>query len=333
MPRKKKDLAVVVRRTESAMGELVGHADELAFLLRAKERDRLAHACLVVGPDGVGKTTFARRLAAEILGVDVPETHPDFLFVERGRDAKTGALNKFLEIDQIADVVSRLSLRSFMGGWKVCVIAGIEHCNDASVNALLKTLEEPAPRTLMLLTATSLERVVPTIVSRCQPVHLRRVAVPELSTALMKRDVDQARADLFARLADGRPGIAFALAADPAIFESLCALRDIALDLPAMRVADRFAAIDKLLPAKTPFNEAGERARAFLDIAGEVLRDALLVRSGLVAKTVHIDEGDRVRRLAKSDPIPALAALEISRTLIDANVQPRAALERFVLAF
>lgn len=314
------------------MGELVGHSAELAFLLRAKERDRLAHACLIVGPDAVGKTTFARRLAAEILGVDVPETHPDFLFVERGRDAKTGALNKFLEIDQIADVVSRLSLRSFMGGWKVCVIAGIEHCNEASVNALLKTLEEPAPRTLILLTATSLDRVVPTIVSRCQPVRLHRVTVPELSTALVARGTDQARADLYARLADGRPGNAFALATDPALFESLCTLRDIALDLPTMRVADRFSAIDKLLPAKTPFNESGERARAFLGIAGEVLRDAMLVRSGLIAKTVHIDESDRIRRLAKTDPLPALAALESSRQLIDANVQPRAALEHFVLA-
>ncbi len=313
---------------------LIGNGNVAGFLERAVRTDRLAHAYLFVGPDRVGKATTARRFAASLLGVANPETHPDFCAVAREADPKTGKPHAGIVLDQIHALTGRLALGAMMNGWKACVLDGAQLLNKESANALLKTLEEPHPKTVLLLTADDAERVMATIRSRCQIVRFARVPTAEIAAALVRRGVEPGRADLYARLAGGRPGAAIAYADDPAALDGMLAMRDAILAMPAAAVADRFAAIEKAVPPKLPFQDAVDRSRAWLDLAAELLRDAMLLRLGSGDRIVHVDVRARLEGWAGDmDPAAVLVALGESRKLVDANVSPRASLERLALAF
>ncbi|MEY4745384.1 MAG: hypothetical protein RL272_1329 [Candidatus Parcubacteria bacterium] len=313
---------------------IVGNGNVAEFLERAVRTDRLAHAYLFVGPDRVGKATVARRFAASLLGVADPGLHPDFCAVGREADPKTGKKHAGIVLDQVHALTGRLSLGAMMNGWKACILDGADLLNKESANALLKTLEEPHPKTVLLLVADGEERVMATIRSRCQIIRFVRVPSAEIAAALVSRGTGPADAELFARLAGGRPGAAFAYADDPSVLEGMFALREAILALPSSAVADRFAAIERAVPSKIPFQEAVDRSREWLDLASELLRDAMLLRLGSGERIVHVDRREQLEAWARSmDPAAVLACIGQSRRLVDANVSPRAALERVSLAF
>lgn len=315
----------------------LGHERILAFIEHAASADRLAHAYLFAGPEHVGKMAAALAVAASLLGTGAPASHPDFTLIERGRDPKTGKLHGWIVIDQAHALVGRLSLGAFMGGWKVCVIDGAHLLNTEAANALLKTLEEPRPKTVLILLAISESDVLPTIRSRCQVMRFDRVPSATIVGHLIAAGTAPDKALLYARLSGGLPGKAIAFAEDPAAIESLFALRDTFLGFPGVSIAERWAAIGKLIPAKLPFQEAGDRAASALDLAAELIRDALVASAGRPDAAAHIDVRDRIAVWAAAVGPRRLAAaaeqIEATRRLIEANVSPRAALERFVLSF
>jgi DNA polymerase-3 subunit delta' len=314
--------------------EIIGHDAVVAMLSRALSGTRIAHAYLFVGPERVGKATVARAMATALLG-SRPDTHPDFTFVERERDAKTEKLHADITIAQVRQMIGRMSLGSLMSGWKVCVLDGAQLLNKESGNALLKTLEEPHPKTVLILTAPSAEQVLATVRSRCQVLRFGRVPSGVLAAALVARGVTADRAELFARLSGGRPGAALDFARDPDALRDMLALRTQILAMPGQRVAERFAAIEKAIPPKMPFQDALVAAGTWANVAAELLRDALLIRLGAGERIVHVDVYEQLSRWAANpafDPAAALALVDSSRGLLDANVSPRGALERIAVA-
>jgi DNA polymerase-3 subunit delta' len=321
----------------SAKPPVIGNERVRDFLRRAVTADRLAHGLLFVGPERIGKLAAAREFASSLLGTATPENHPDYFFLERERDRKTGKLHGSIVIEQVQALTGRLALGAFMGGWKICILDGADLLKDAAANALLKTLEEPHEKTVLILLASSADDVLPTVRSRCQVLRFGRVPTAQIAGALASRGTSPAKAELYARLADGRPGAAFAYADEPAILDGMFAMRDAILGFAGSAVADRWAAIERFIPAKLPFQESADRARAFLDVAAEVLRDALLVANGHREGAVHVDARDRLEALAAAlGPRKAAAAAEAigeARRLVDENVNPRSVLERFALSF
>lgn len=149
--------------------------------------ERLSHAYLIEGPQGLGKLHLAFRMAARVLGVTwpaedppIPLPHPDLSWVTLEVDDE-GKQKKQIGIQQIRDVCSNLAMTSYSGGWKVAVVWPAEQLNPHSANALLKTLEEPAPRTLLLLVRSRLDTLPATIASRCQRI---RIAPPSPEEAV-----------------------------------------------------------------------------------------------------------------------------------------------------
>ena len=318
--------------------ELIGHASVAAFLDKAWHGGRLAHAYLFVGPEHVGKMTAARHLARLVLGGGTPlARHPDLLVVERGRDAKTGKFHADIVLDQVHALRGWLARGALLGGWKVAVIDGAQYLNKEAANALLKSLEEPQPRTLIILLTDAADRIYPTIRSRCQTVVLGRVRRAEIAAALARTGLDQARAELFARLAEGCPGRALGLAQDPAAFADLDAKRRLLLDLTEAPLADRWLLLDKAVPAKLSFNEAAEQARLTVDLLAGLLRDALLAAYGRPESLVNADLAPRLVAWAgKLGPARIAAALEeaaAAKRRLEENVSPRAALENLALVF
>lgn len=155
--------------------------------------DRLSHAYLIEGPQGLGKLHLAFRMAARVLGVPwpgadppIPLLHPDLMWITLETDDE-GKQKRQIGIQQIRDACSTLAMTSYSGGWKAAVVWPAEQLNPHSANALLKTLEEPAPRTLLLLVRSRLDTLPATIASRCQRVRIAPPAPEEAARWLEAR--------------------------------------------------------------------------------------------------------------------------------------------------
>ncbi len=227
------------RRTFGLLGQ--GEA-ERAFL-SAWTSGRLPHAWLIEGPRGVGKATLAYRIARFVLrgergrnglfggsapasSLDVPKEdpvfqriaasgHADLLSVERTVNEKTGKLRRDISAEDARGLPGFFSMTAAEGGYRVAIVDALDEANVEGVNALLKIVEEPPARALVLLVAHRPGRVLPTIRSRCRRLMLRPLPDPDVLTLLRMRHPDLPAADAaaVAALAEGSPGRAFRLVA------------------------------------------------------------------------------------------------------------------------
>ena len=147
---------------------------EMSLLRAAYEAQRMPHALLIHEAPGSGGEWLANWTARMVLGTD-KDAHPDWIKVHPTEDSKQ------IRIEQIRELGEELSLTSHQGGYKVGVIAPADVLNRFAANALLKTLEEPPPRTVLILVVTQPSRLPATILSRCQRI---RISAPQRSEAV-----------------------------------------------------------------------------------------------------------------------------------------------------
>lgn len=214
---------------------LVGQGEALGRAARAIRAGRPPSAWLITGAPGIGKATLAYRIARYLLrygatengpaDLAVPENdpismqvaagaHPGLLLLKRGINEKTGKLMTVLSVDEIRKLVGFFGMTSGAGGWRVAVIDTADDMNDNAANALLKALEEPPSRAMLLVLANAPGRLLPTIRSRCQRLDLRPLPPEEMEAELARRLPDanaKERASL-ARLSGGSIGLALQLA-------------------------------------------------------------------------------------------------------------------------
>jgi DNA polymerase-3 subunit delta' len=208
-----------------------GHEALIRAFDHARARGRLAHAYLFTGPPGVGKRLFAHELAKALLCEDPPGpqlgacdrcpachqveagTHPDFFTAGRPEESLE------IPIELVRELCRSFSLKAARGRGKVAILDDADDLNEYSANCFLKTLEEPPPRSILILIGTRADRQLPTIVSRCQVVRFAPLAPALVAELLRAQGVeDPALIDRLVRLGGGSVGQAKALA-DPALWE------------------------------------------------------------------------------------------------------------------
>jgi DNA polymerase III subunit delta' len=242
---------------------LHGQAEAECALLEAYRGRRFHHAWLIAGPAGIGKATLAYRMARFVLAHPDPHTpavqratslhvdtdhpvarriaaqaHGDLLVLERTVNEKTNKLRQDIQVDDVRRTVTFFGSTAGEGGWRVAIVDAVDELNREGANALLKILEEPPRRAVLLLVSHSAARVPPTIRSRCRLLALR---------PLLAAEVAQAAATAIGEDAEAANIKAAAAAADGSVRRALAMLDGEALDL-----RNRITTLLERLPAVDP---------------------------------------------------------------------------------
>ena len=206
---------------------ILGQSRAVAFLERAIETDRVAHAYAFVGPSGVGRKltalAFARRLLCEngtgcgscsSCRKVVAQTHPDLHLIEPVPPQENPKGGLAIRISEARALVHQAGLYPLGGPWKIFILDDAERMTLETVNALLKTLEEPPPRTILILILGHIRLLPATVLSRCQVVRFRPLANQLVVELLKERaNLPGETASVLAGMAQGRIGLALAAVA------------------------------------------------------------------------------------------------------------------------
>lgn len=219
--------------------ELIGHGAAEAALLDAWNSGRMAHAWMLCGPKGIGKATLVYRFARFALAGggggglfgDAPDGlamepedpvfrrvaaggHADMMTVTFSFDDKRKRWREEIVVDDVRALGPFMRLTASEGGWRVAVVDSADDMNINAANALLKILEEPPDKALLLLVSHSPGRLLPTILSRCRRLTMQPLDEAQVTDFLGRHrpELDAGEATVLARLAEGSPGRALRLA-------------------------------------------------------------------------------------------------------------------------
>ncbi|MGC2203355.1 MAG: DNA polymerase III subunit delta' [Stellaceae bacterium] len=297
--------------------DLLGHESAERALRRLAEAGRLPHAILLTGPRGIGKATLAFRLARFLLAglpygaegelaIDPGSTvfrrvasggHADLMTVERAYDPRRRRLRNDILVEDTRAIAGFLRLTAAEEGWRIVIVDGAEEMNRNAANALLKILEEPPRRSLLLLVSHTPGQLLPTIRSRC-----RRLALAPLPRPLVLELLGRYRPDLagpeaegLARLAEGSIGRAIELA-DAGGVALYRAILDVLAQIPRIDVAGLHTLSDKLA---RPDAEDAYRAT-------EQLLSQFLARMAIQTARGSLHEGELIA--GEADVLQNLAA-------------------------
>jgi len=214
---------------------LQGQEAALALASAALRGGRPPHAWLISGPPGIGKATLAYRMARYLLRHGATEegpadlavpmddpvarqiaarAHPGLLVLKRGLNTKTGKPQTELPVDEVRRLSGFFGMTAGAGGWRVAMVDPADDMNDNAANALLKQLEEPPQKAMLLLLSHRPGRLLPTIRSRCRRLELRPLPDTVLERALSRLlpDMESEERRALADLSGGSIGAALTLA-------------------------------------------------------------------------------------------------------------------------
>jgi DNA polymerase-3 subunit delta' len=298
---------------------LFGHESAERAFLAVYRSGRVPHAWLIGGEPGIGKATFAYRIARFVLAhpdpSQVPDAatlavdpnhrtvrriaacaHPDLLALERTVSETTGKLRTVIAVDQVRRLSTFFGSTAGEGGWRVCIVDSVDELKyPEGSNALLKMLEEPPPRSLFLLVSHAPGRLLPTIRSRCRRLTLR---------PLGRGEVVRAAAVVLGAAADDPALAAAAAAARGSVAQAMALAGG-----PMLALREKVAELLQALPATDPralhaLGDQLDRDRGLTEVFVGAIRDWLSARldaeAGNLARLARVaDLWERLNRSAR----------------------------------
>lgn len=335
---------MTVHQIQSQNWNIVGHEHSIDILRRTLAAQQVRHAYLFVGPQRIGKSLLAQRFAQTLLctGGAAPlvaptdpcnvclscrkalhGNHPDLHMIKKALD------KQFILIEQVRDLQSASARRTLEGRRNIFIIENAHEMNLQAANCLLKTLEEPEPDVVLLLTVPDVGLLLPTILSRVQQIPMQLLTTAQIKQALEQRwGVKPQEAEPIAALAAGRMGWAVQAVEDEELLVERKEQLELLAKLPAMGRVQRFEETQRL-------SSDSDKVDALLELWLLWWRDVVLVANGCPDLIVNVDMLDVLKKQATK--IGAAEAERMvhtilrTRTSIEQNVNVRVALEVLML--
>jgi len=319
---------------------MLGHDWAVDLLQKHVANNEVRHAYLFIGSRGVGRRTLALRFAQALNCINPPipgepcnkcrictqtfrMTHPDLSVIQAEQEGGT------LKVDQIRDLQYRLSLHPYEAKYRVALLIRFEEANSNAMNALLKTLEEPAPQVILVLTAESVESLLPTIVSRCEVMKLRPLSLDKLTHGLQSGwNLPEENARLLAHISLGRPGYAILFNENPDQLMRRGLWLEEHMNLLQSNRVERFSFAHHQ-------SEDKASSRNKLQVWLSLWRDIFLKATGASVPLVNLDRIQDIEGLAvmhgSKVSFGVVKAIENTLSMLEKNINVRLALEILML--
>lgn len=332
--------------------QIIGHQKITSYLENTLLNGRLAHAFLFYGQKQLGKREVARQFAKAILCYEKKstkdninnntpcekcesclefdkKTHPDFYWITKA------STDKNIGVGQIRELKNSLANRSFFNSYKVAVVDGAHELSMGAANGLLKTLEEPLGKTVIILIAEKLNSLPATIISRTQKIKFLPVAKKDIYDFLMTKNLDRDLVLHVANLANGRPGRALGFINNPEAWSKYLVSINYFFKIFASKKYEKIALINSLLSEKKLIDQV-EIILPLLDFWQMLFRDILLLKLEQSDKIINSKAGHELERLANYFSLEKLLKInthiEIAKSHLAKNVNVKLILENFLLA-
>lgn len=327
---------------------LVGNSHIFEFLAKSLAKKNISGSYIFTGPANIGKTTaahfFARSLVCEAQDQAIPPCgkcpaceqaakgiYSDIYLIKKQADKKN------ISIEQVRDFIRSLGLSSFLNSYKIGIIKGAESLSEGAVNALLKTLEEPKIKVVIILTVTNLEALPKTILSRSQILKFQPVKSAIIYDDLIKNhQASRSQAKNFSRLSAGRPALALKFYQDKEYYENYQTNIQAFTGLLSPDINERFAVIESILGKETRGQEPVKLAIGVIDVWQNLARDLMLMELNLADLVQHQAFAEELTeaksKLNLKSLLNLINVLKQAKEYIGANVSPKLALENVAVS-
>ena len=320
---------------------IIGHKQVITQLCLMQQEDRIPHAMLFCGTDGVGKSLVAEALAAAILchapvhnqacghckacRALAAGTHPDFFQIQPESETKAAPAIRIEAVRKLQEEIARIPLLSER---RVVIMQEADKMNEAAANCLLKTIEEPSGQIVFILLTSRPSALLDTIISRCMRVEFGILQPEELVAILHQQGIEEPLAGKLASIADGSVSKALAMQD-----EELLNLQAQAFDLAS--VAGTLGVEQLLQLAKEMSSHSRERLIQWLGFLAMIYRDLLMLYSGSGLPLYNQSDIDRLSSLLnkyhQQELLQLLQLVQDYQKRLGSNVNTQLCLEGFLI--
>ena len=320
---------------------IIGHKQVITQLCLMQQEDRIPHAMLFCGTDGVGKSLVAEALAAAILchapvhnqacghckacRALAAGTHPDFFQIQPESETKAAPAIRIEAVRKLQEEIARIPLLSER---RVVIMQEADKMNEAAANCLLKTIEEPSGQIVFILLTSRPSALLDTIISRCMRVEFGILQPEELVAILHQQGIEEPLAGKLASIADGSVSKALAMQD-----EELLNLQAQAFDLAS--VAGTLGVEQLLQLAKEMSNHSREKLIQWLGFLAMIYRDLLMLYSGSGLPLYNQSDIDRLSSLLnkyhQQELLQLLQLVQDYQKRLGSNVNTQLCLEGFLI--
>ncbi|MGE0490316.1 MAG: ATP-binding protein [Vulcanimicrobiota bacterium] len=329
--------------SQTAFLDIVGNREARQWLERSSQQGNPYPSLLFSGPAGLGKRLTAIWYAAFLncagqqrpcgrcpsCGKIARGNHPDLLVQERLEKKNT------LGVGEIREGIAAADYTPYEGGFRIWIIPEAERLTEEAQNSLLKTLEEPPRKLVVILVTSNLGVILPTVASRCQPLRFRPVETTEVESVLLARGCEAERAGQMAALAEGRVGQALQLLEQPLLWEQRESILELLSRLPGQDLWGAIETAQEFEGMRTDREDRSNLERV-LETTRSFYRDLLVVAAGAPAQMTinahhHQALVETAGKLGRAGALVALERLAEAEEQMQQNVSPRLLLQRLCL--